>query len=157
MPLSSTGTPIDSGTAQLYMNKYISGKKTLKDKVLNRITLGEINSDSELKDCVTTFYAEENAFFFSRDMIDRFFNPPNLGDPIANYLVIILGTKFSGSDIGQPTVVIAGVNEHPTRANTFVSLNMAAPAVEQPPRQTLPTFPVPDSISGFANIEFTIL
>lgn len=158
LSIDQAGKPITAGEAQKYITEYLLEKKTLIDKVLARLTLGEIKSDKDLKNCVAHFDSEENAFIFSRDMLDRFFNPQDQAAPKANYLIIFLGAKYKDdAEKGQRTVVIAGANEHPTKANTLVSLNIPAPAGEQPPKKVIATFPVEKISDNFGDIEFKIL
>ena len=91
-------------------------------------------------------------------MVDRFFNPENKADPTASYLIIFLGAKFKNdNEKGLRTIVIAGVNEHPTKDDTFVSLKLKYPAGEQPPRRVIPIFPDEKISDEFGDLEFKIL
>lgn len=92
-----------------------------------------------------------NAFVFSRDEVLRFF----FGDAIppspegqAKHLMVILGAQheqINGFQIGQPTVIISGVNEMTDNTEgpsfKFRSLNITDPATEYPPRSVIAELP----------------
>ena len=130
------GKPISAEDAHKYMQTFIPLKSFLKNNILESGVIEEVSAETEFSPTKKLFQSEVNAFIFDKSTIMRFFEGPDQAD----ILMVILGTKFQADELGNPTVVLAGVK--PTNdPNVFKSLNIEFPATEQPPRLVLTDFP----------------
>lgn len=140
-PINPAGLRIPADTAQLYMNTYLDIIKCLKTKVLSKLTFDEINANSDLGETKKHFSSEGNAFLFDKSTFEDFFNPKDGTEP-AKYLMVIMGAKHKmDADRGLPTIVLTGVVDHPKEAGAYLSLATGLPAIEQPPRKVIISFP----------------
>ncbi len=158
LPINLAGKPIKAKEAQSYIDKHAELKKCLKQDILSKLSTSQRDANDTTKDTAKYFDSEVNAFIFSKETVTRFFEPTDSTQPKAEYLMVIMGAKFMNDDErGNPTVVIAGVNEHPTKADTFLSLKIEHPATEQPPKQTITKFPTDHPQAGPMQLEFKML
>ena len=152
MSTEFAGKPIKIDEAKKYVKAYLPLKNCLKNEILPHVNLSLVKSSTDVVDETKKhFTSTANAFVFSKELIMRFF-PDDASKPHADYLMVIFAAKYDGSEKGEPTVVVAGVNQ--VANNKFVSLNIPDPGTEQPPKSTIIDFP-DHSIAG-GNIEFTI-
>ena len=134
MALTNIGKPISLGKAKGYVEAYKPIKNALQNKILRKINDND-RKDLKVFDSEKFHLSNTNAFIFDAKLITRFFEGKNK----AQYLMI-----FLAADNFEPTVVVAGVNEHPTEPDTFVSLKMAAPASQHPKKRVDAIFPSPN-------------
>lgn len=130
------GKPISAEDAHKYMQTFIPLKRFLKNNILEGGITKEVSSETQFSPTKKLFQSEVNAFIFDKKTIMRFFE----GSDQADILMVILGTKFQTEELGNPTVVLAGVRATDD-PNVFKSLNIEFPATEQPPRLVLTDFP----------------
>jgi hypothetical protein len=151
------GGKISIEEAKLYVSAYPPLKDSLKRNVLTKITGNDrLTMGARLTDAEKYFNSDVNAFIFSEETITRFFKESETGGKPAKYLMVLLAAKYNGTDKSNPTVVLAGVNDHPTKADAYVSLDIPDPATEHPPVKASYEFPGPDKANK-KNIEFTII
>jgi len=153
MTTEFAGKPISSEEAEKYVKAYLPLKNCLQTQIIPNINPTQIQAAADIfNDTKTLFNSSANAFVFSKELIMRFF-PNDSTTPSADYLMVILAAKYEGSDKGEPTVVVAGVNQ--TANNQFVSLDITEPGTEQPPRSAIINFPGHGGTLG-NKIQFTI-
>ena len=154
---ATAGEGITIVEATNYVDEYLDLKKALKKDVLTKITSSErLNTDKKVKEAEKYFQSNANAFIFSREMITRFFDVTEKNPNPAEFLIVFLGARYADPEKSNPTVVVAGVNRHPEKANTYVSLNIDFPATQHPPKIADYQFPGPDKDNS-TNIEITLL
>src|SRR5687767_3657929 len=134
MKPTNIGEPISLSKAEGYVEAYKPIKDALQNKILKKINADD-RKDMKIFDSERFHLSDTNAFIFDAKLISRFFE----GENKAQYLMI-----FLGADQFEPTVVVAGVNEHPTEPDTFVSLKMADPASQHPKKRVDAIFPGPN-------------
>lgn len=160
LPTQLAGVPRTAADAQKYINMQISVKKFLQENILTSIPAADFVSNQLMKDTNTFFDSDANAFIFDKTTVMRYFQPDDKNAPTAEYLMVILGTKYKDDDEkGNPTIILAGVNEDKSKpgTNTFLSLNIKDPATEHPPRQTISNFPGHNIDDTPAPIEFRMI
>lgn len=117
----------------------------MQDKVLTKVTQSERDKDEILQKAEKHFGKKMNAFIFSKSTITRFFDPTLNNGQEAEYLVVFFAAKYKNSDAASvkssPTVVLAGLNS--IGNDEYASLNIPAPATEQPPSKIEYQFPNP--------------
>jgi len=151
------GKEIKIDQAKRYVDEYLPLKQQLKNSILIKITNDERqNRRVKIKETEIHFHSEANAFLFSEEMVTRFFTKTKDNPNPAKYLMVLLAAKYEGSEKSNPTVVLAGVNDHPDKKDSFVSLDIKYPATEQPPVITNYKFPDPEKKDS-KYIEFTII
>lgn len=156
--ISTAGQPITADEAEHYIKKQMGAKKFLKMNFLKNLTAKQINADAETRDANTYFNSDANAFIFSKELIMRFFEPQQGSTEEADYVMVILGAKYKDDqELGNPTIIIAGVNESSDEPGTYFSLDISDPATEQPPRHTIVSFPSIGIADGLPKIKFKIL
>ena len=148
----TAGMPITAEQANKYLQKYVSIREGLQK-------MQGFNDPSHLppgveKDIATFYSTDINTFVFSKELIQRFFEPENTSQSqeSANYLMIILGAKYEGDLLGRPTVVVAGVNKDEYN-KCYEALSITYAANEQPPAMELLRFPASD---GCDPVEFNV-
>jgi hypothetical protein len=134
MKLSDTGQPISLKQAETYVEAYKPIKDALRNKILKKIDDND-RKDLKVKDSEIFHLSDTNAFIFDADLVTRFF----YGDNPAQYLMV-----FLAADKSEPTVVVAGVNQHPKDPNVLVSLKMENPATQHPKKRVDAIFPGPN-------------
>jgi hypothetical protein len=134
MKLENTGKPISLSKAEGYVQAYKPIREALQNKILKKIN-DDDRKDTKVAHSEKFHLSDFNAFIFDAKLITRFFE----GGNNAQYLMI-----FLAADEFDPTVVVAGVNEHPTEPDIFVSLPMADPASQHPKKKVDAIFPGPD-------------
>src|SRR5688572_17315378 len=134
MKLTNIGEPISLSKAEGYVEAYKPIKDALQNKILKKID-DDDRKDLKIFDSEKFHLSDSNAFIFDAKLITRFFE----GGNNAQYLMI-----FLGADKFDPTVVVAGVNAHPTEPDTFVSLTMSDPASQHPKKKVDAFFPGPN-------------
>jgi len=142
---SPAGSRITAQQADHYLKQYVKVREQLQKEVVPILEKSGI-AESE-KEQLKNFYTSDiNAFIFSRDQVERFFNGVDEnGKPQekAGFLMVILSAKFEGDKIGKPTVVIAGVNEA-KEGTGYTALCTTYAATQQPPTEELLAFPGTD-------------
>src|SRR5260221_7746097 len=105
------GKEITADQANNYLGKYVEIRSNLKKEV---IPLNQTKQITALaKNDVNTFYSSPvNAFIFSKELLMRFFDTTKSKDEQAEYLMVISSAKYEGVELGNPTIVVAGVNKN---------------------------------------------
>lgn len=149
---TTAGKPITADQADKYLKKQVGIREALQ-KIAGFKDPSELPPGTE-KDVATFYSSDVNAFIFSKELIQRFFEPDPKSQTAetANFLMIILGAKYEGELIGRPTVVVAGVNKDEDN-KCYHALNITYAGDEQPPTAELLRFPAAD---GCDPVQFQI-
>ena len=159
LPLTIAGKKISIVEATNYVDEYLHLKNQLQNSILIKVTAEErANKYLKINETEKHFHSDANAFIFSEEMISRFFKKTETNSNPAKFLMVFLGAKYSDTDADKsnPTVVLAGVNKHPDKPNTYVSLGIDFPATEHPPQIANYKFPNSEKRDD-TNIEITLL
>jgi hypothetical protein len=146
----SAGKKITAEEADKYLKKYIETRESLQKHALSALQAATLQAETK-QSAINHFSSDINAFIFSKELITRFFSGVDEhGNPTpqADYLMVVKGANIEDdpatpktNELGIPTIVVAGVNKHPTEPNKFVSLSIPYAADQHPPTQTIVEFP----------------